>query len=343
MGSAGRDPPTPDEFGLIARFFAPLAKGAPAALGLTDDAAIVPVPAGRSLVVTTDMLVSDVHFLATDPPDSVGWKALAVNLSDLAAMGATAASYVLGVALPSAWRDEALCAWLTGFTAGLAQMQAEWGISLVGGDTVSTSGPLCLSVTALGTIGRGRELRRSGARPGDTVFVSGTIGDAAMGLRQLTGRQLVALQPELADRVVDRYRRPTPRLALGQALLGLASACADISDGLVADLGHICDASGVGASIDAARVPFSDAGRKVLAENAAAVSELMTGGDDYELVFTAPSEQALAVAQAAEATGVPVSAIGRTTGRDDSESPLVSVYGPDGKALDIGRGGWTHF
>jgi thiamine-monophosphate kinase len=343
VGHAKRDVPTSDEFQLIARYFAPLAEGASGAFGLTDDAATLAVPSGRSLVVTVDMLVADIHFLANDPPNSVGAKVLGVNLSDLAAMGAKPVAYVLSIALPSAWGDAVVCHWLNGFTAGLAEMQITVGMTLIGGDTVSTPGPLCLSVAAFGTVESGRELRRGGARQGDRVFVSGTIGDAVIGLRELTGRQPRLLEAGLAEMVVGRYRRPTPRLALGRALVGLASACADVSDGLVADLGHICEASGVGATIEAALVPLSEAGRFVLANDPALLSALLTGGDDYELVFTAPTEQADTIIRAAAAIGVPVSAIGGIVRRENPDWPLVSVVGPDGQALKIDHGGWRHF
>lgn len=340
---AKRGAPTPNEFQLIARYFAPLAAGASGAFGLTDDAAVLAIPAGKNLVVTADMLVAEIHFLAKDPAKSIGAKALAVNLSDLAAMGAQPVAYVLSIALPAAWGDEALGPWLDGFTAGLAETQVTYGITLIGGDTVSTPGPLCLSVAAFGAVESGRELRRGGARPGDMVFVSGTIGDAAIGLRELTGERPGLLDPGLAEIAVGRYRRPTPRLALGRALVGLASACADISDGLVADVGHICEASGVEARVEAARVPLSEAGRAMLASEPAMLPALMTGGDDYELVFTAPTEHVNAIVTAAAVIGVPVTAIGGITSRTRPDSALVSVLGPDGQAMEIGQGGWRHF
>jgi thiamine-monophosphate kinase len=335
--------PRPDEFQLIARYFAPLAADAPGGFGLTDDAATIAAPTGRTLVVTADMLVSDVHFLADDPADSVGVKALGVNLSDLAAMGAEPMAYVLSIALPSAWREEALGQWLEGFTTGLAEVQATFRITLIGGDTVATPGPLCLAITAFGAVEAGCELRRSGARPGDTVFVSGTIGDGLIGLRELTGKQSRLLEPGLAAEVIERYRRPRPRLALGRRLVGLASACADVSDGLVADLGHICGASGLTAAIEAARVPLSDAGRAVLAGDPGLLPALLAGGDDYELIFTAPREHADAIVRAAAEAGVPVSAIGTITARETPDSPAVRVVKPDGEALDVGAAGWRHF
>ena len=309
---------------------------------MTDDAATLAIPTGRTLVITADMLVAGIHFLENDPADGVGAKMLGVNLSDLAAMGADPAAYVLSIALPSAWREGAICDWLDGFTSGMADMQARFGLTLIGGDTVSTPGPLCLAVTAFGTIETGRELRRAGARPGDTVFVSGTIGDSVIGLGELTGRLRGMLEPDQAEAAIKRYRRPTPRLTLGRALVGLATACADVSDGFIADLGHICEASGVAATVDAARMPLSEAGSSVLANDPESLSTLLTGGDDYELVFTAPREQTEAIGEAAARSGVPVSAVGEI-GKREPDTPLVSVIGPDRRALVVGRGGWRHF
>lgn len=332
----------PDEFRLIARWFAPLAAAAPGAFGLTDDGATLAVPAGRSLVVTTDMLVAGVHFLADDPADGVGVKALSVNLSDLAAMGAEPTAYLLSIALPSAWREEALTEWLESFTAGLAEVQRTFRTTLIGGDTVSTQGPLCVAVTAFGAVESGRELRRSGARPGDTVFVSGTIGDGIIGLRELTGKRFGPLEPGSAEEVIERFRRPKPRLALGRRLVGVASACADVSDGLVADLAHICETSGVAATVEAVRIPLSAAGRSILIRDPSLLPALVTGGDDYELVFTAPGERADAIFAAATEAGVSVSAIGRIVTRDSTDAP-VTVVGRNGEALDVGPGGWRHF
>lgn len=289
------------------------------------------------------MLVADIHFFVNDPPDSVGAKLLAVNLSDLAAMGAEPKAYVLSIALPSGWPEQAVCTWLDGFTAGLAEMQARFGITLVGGDTVSTRGALCLSVTAFGTVETGQELRRAGARVGDTVFVSGTIGDSAIGLGELTGSLRGMLEPNQAEATISRYRRPTPRLALGRALIGLATACADVSDGLIADLGHICEASGVAATVSAARIPLSEEGRSVLASDPALLSAVLTGGDDYELVFAVPEERAAAVRDAAVRAGVAVSAVGNIVTRERPDSPLVSVMGLDNQAIVLDHTGWRHF
>jgi thiamine-monophosphate kinase len=311
-----------DEFGRIARFFAPLASGFPGALGLTDDAALLaPVP-GEELAVTTDALVADVHFRSHDPPDLIARKALRVNLSDLAAMGAKPVCYTLAAVLPASC-DEA---WLAGFARGLAADQAEFGIALAGGDSVRTPGPLTLSVTAIGSVPAGRAIRRSGARPGDRVYVSGTIGDGALGLAALSGR--IAADTTLAD----RYLLPRPRLALGRALQGRASAALDVSDGLVADLGHIAETSAVGLIIEAARVPLSPAARAALAADPRLLATVLTGGDDYELAFTAPADLP------AEIAGVAVTCIGRVV-----EGAGVSVLDRTGKAVTLSAQGYRHF
>ena len=228
-------------------------------------------PPGRELVLAADAMVAGVHFLADDPPETIGRKLLRVNLSDLAAMGADPLAYLMTVALPRGTPD----AWLAGFVAGLAADQAEFGLQVLGGDTVSTAGPVSLSLTILGTVAPGQALRRGGARPGDELWVSGTIGDGALGLRAARG--------EIEDAyLVDRYRLPQPRLALGRALRGVASACIDVSDGLVQDGGHLCRASGCGAVLEAALVPLSPSARH------APLRQLLTGGDDYELLFAIP-------------------------------------------------------
>lgn len=265
------------EFELIHELFAPLA--APGGFGLTDDAAIISPPEGSDVVVTKDMMVSGVHFLPGDPPDLVARKLLRVNLSDLAAMGAVPHGYALGLSLPPEIDD----AWLRAFAAGLAADQREFGIALLGGDTTSTPGPLTLSLTAFGFARTGRLLRRAGARPGDVVFVTGTIGDAALGLRALRGE---VDDPDGA--LASRYRLPLPRVALGVTLPDIASAGLDVSDGLVADLGHLCAVSGVGAVIDATLVPMSSQVRRALDREPALIEAVLGGGDDYELVFSVP-------------------------------------------------------
>jgi len=323
----------PGEFALIARYLAPLAAAWSGAYGLTDDAATLPATGPDPMVVTTDALVAGVHFLPDDPPDLVARKALRVNLSDLAAKGATPLGYLLDLVLPDAI-DEA---WIAAFTAGLAQDQAEYGVALVGGDTTRTPGPLTLAVTAFGRAGQGGMLRRAAARPGQDVYVTGTIGDAALGLAVLQDR-LATLGPAAADALVARYRLPQPRVRFGVGLAGLAAAAMDVSDGLVADLGHIAAASGVGAVIEDAAVPLSEAARAALALDAGLRGDVLGGGDDYEILFTAEPAQAGAVARLAHEAAVPATRIGSIV-----PGAGVRVIGPDGSDLTPRRGGWTHF
>lgn len=322
------------EFEIIARHFAPLAEDA-AALGLKDDAALLTPPPGRSLVLTLDTMIAGVHYLPSDPPDSVGRKLLRVNLSDLAAMGAEPLGYLLSTAWPKDWQED----WIAGFCAGLAEDQRRYGLSLLGGDTTSGPGPTTLSLTALGSVAPGRALTRSGARAGDLVMVSGSIGDGALGLLALTG-QLPEVSAESCAFLAGRYRLPQPRLDLGAALSaeGLASACLDVSDGLVADLGHIAEASGLAATLEAARVPLSRAAQEAVAQDLERFPLALTGGDDYELCFTLPPEKAAAAAAAATRCGLAVTEIGRM----DAGSG-VRVLDRDGEPLALTRSGWTHF
>ncbi len=319
--------PPRDEFTLIRALFAPLAAGDAGALGLTDDAALIEPEPGRTLVATTDMLVAGVHFLPDDLPDLVARKLLRVNLSDLAAMGARPRGYLLGLALPEHFEPR----WADSFAAGLGEDQKIFGISLLGGDTTATPGPACFSITAFGDVERGTALLRSGARDGDHIFVSGTIGDAALGLRILNG--VADAEDRHRACLIDRYRLPQPRLELGARLRGLATAAADVSDGLVADLGHICSASGVGAEIEAAAVPQSPA-----AKGAGAADLILTGGDDYELVFTVPPDGAGVVRTLAEELAVPLAHIGHVTAGNG-----VTVLGEGGAPLALRRTGYRHF
>ena len=293
-----------DEFGLIARFFAPLAAAEPGALGLTDDAAVLDLPPGSRLVAATDALVAGIHFLADDPPGDIARKLMRVNLSDLAAMGATPRAVLLAAVLPRGTSE----AWLAAFADGLSGDAQAFAAPLVGGDTVATDGPLTLALTALG-LADGGVLTRSGARAGDGIYVSGTIGDAALGLRVLRGG-LAGLDEDQRAVLVSRYRVPIPRLALGRALVGIAHACIDISDGLIADLGHICACSGLAAQVTAAEVPLSPAARSAIATDRNLLSAVFGGGDDYELAFTAPPSARAALQRAGQATGVALTRIG---------------------------------
>jgi thiamine-monophosphate kinase len=315
------------EFELIDRLLKPLAHGYPGALDLTDDAALVDVPEGRQVVVTKDAMVAGVHFLPEDPPDLVGGKLLRVNLSDLAAMGADPLGYLTALIRPAQIDD----AWIIAYCRGLSRDQAEFGLHLLGGDTTSTSGPLVLSLTMLGTVPRGRALRRDGAGVGDDVWVSGTLGDAALGLRVLRG---LAVDEHQALLLVDRYRTPRPRVALGLALRGHATAAIDVSDGLAADLAHVCKASGVAAEIETAHLPLSPAAGGV----PGALEDAISGGDDYELLFTAPPAERKHIDRASLSVDVPVTRIGRVVA-----GAGVKVLAPDGERIDPGAGGWRHF
>ena len=315
----------PGEFELIARYFRPLAAGREGALGLVDDAALIDVPAGERLVVTADALVAGIHFLPDDPSDRIARKMLRSNLSDLAAMGAKPLAYFMTCCFPRPLEES----WLAGFAAGLAEDQREFGIALMGGDTTATPGPLTLSVTALGTVEAGRELRRSTAHAGDLVAVSGTIGDAALGYALRSGRLAAG---EGAAMLLSRHCLPQPRMTLGRSLVGLASSCMDVSDGLAGDLAHIAAASGLGAVIEAAKVPLSPQARAVLARDPQWLKTILTGGEDYELLFTVPPAQESALRD------LPVTVSGRMEpGRG------VSVLDDAGHPLDLGAGGYRHF
>jgi thiamine-monophosphate kinase len=315
--------PLPAEFSLIARHFRPLA--GPGALDLRDDAALLTPPAGRVLVLTADAMVAGVHFLADDPPDLVGRKLLRVNLSDLAAKGAAPLSYLMTVSAPKDTPD----AWFAGFAAGLAADQALYGVTLLGGDTTSTPGPVSLSLTIIGHVAPGSAVHRTGARDGDQVWVTGTIGDGALGLQVALG----ALN-DPSGHLLGRYRLPRPRVGL--ALAGIASAAMDVSDGLVQDLGHLCAASGVAAEIRADAVPLSDAAR---AAGPAWLETCLTGGDDYEVLMAVPPGRGEALVAAASACGIAVTRIGSF----HSGPPAVIVRTSSGEPLALTKGGWSHF
>jgi len=316
----------PGEFELIARYFTRPARTA--GLGVGDDCALLAAPAGLSLAITADMLVEGTHFLPGADARKLGYKALAVNLSDLAAMGADPRWFLLAIALPN--ENET---WLAGFSAGLFALADEHKIELVGGDT--TRGPLNISITAIGTLPIGYALRRDGATLGDDIWVSGSTGDAALGLARLQGR--VRLSEEHAALCVARLEMPQPRIALGRKLRGIACAAIDVSDGLLADLGHILERSKVGAEIEFASLPRSAAiGNCADADLARAC--LLAGGDDYELVFTAPASQRDAVAAAAASVDVPVTRIGRIVAGD-----ALALLDADGKPMPVGKKGYDHF
>ena len=319
------------EFELIRRYLRPLAAGERGALGLSDDAAVIAPPDGRDLVLTADTLVEGVHFLAADPPDTVARKLLRVNLSDLAAKGASPFGYLLSLALPRPFSE----AWMSAFADGLGADQGQFGIGLLGGDTVASPGPATLSLTALGSVMPGAMLLRSDAKPGDDLYVSGTIGDGYLGLRVLENPALAdALGVEASAYLIARYQLPEPRLALGQAMAEEASAAADISDGLVADLGHICEASEAAAEIELPNVPFSDAARRALQIGFATPADLIAGGDDYELVLTGPAGLA---DNLPPGNGAPLTRIGRII-----EGAGVRVLDAGGRPIPLQRRGYEH-
>ncbi len=321
------------EFELIARYFAPLADQVPGALGLRDDVAFLEVPDGQDLVAKTDSAVAGVHFLADDPPDLIARKVLRRNLSDLAAKGAVPRWYLLDCAFARDVTDR----WIATFAKGLARDQEEFDIRLVGGDTKETPGPATFAITALGLVRATWGLRRSGAHAGDSVYVTGTIGDGALGLLARRG-ELKSLKPKLRDHLIGRYRLPQPRVGLGHHLLGVATASIDVSDGLVADLGHICETSGLGATIEEARVPLSPAAKAALSGKPSLIDTVLTGGDDYEILFTAPASAEKVLEHLAKEHRVPITRIGRM-----ESGKGVTVLTAAGNPRDLGRAGWTHF
>jgi len=331
-------PSLPGEFELIARYFAPLARAFPGAYGLLDDAAVISPAFEHELVVKTDTIVGDIDFLRDDPANLVARKGLRVNLSDLAAKGAVPRAYLLDLVLPTTVEE----AWIAAFAAGLAHDQTEYGIHLIGGDMSSTSGPITIAVTALGEAPIGRIIRRGGAQADDAVFVTGTIGDAALGLSILRAA-LPALDAVSGAFLVDRYRLPEPRVALGPQLIGIATAGLDVSDGLVADLRHICTVSRLSAVIEASSVPLSRAARVAIAGDPERLATALTGGDDYEILFTAPPAAAVRLRELSRSFGVPITPIGRMTALSGGDQPRVVVLDNLGRPLSFASEGWTHF
>jgi thiamine-monophosphate kinase len=320
------------EADLIARYFAPLA--GPAGLGLRDDAALMRPPPGEDLVLTTDTLVAGVHFFADDPPGAIARKALRVNLSDLAAKGARPLGFLLALALPSDWRED----WLAGFAESLSADVSAFRCPLIGGDTVSTPGPLTLSVTAIGSVAQGRMPLRTGVRPGDRLYVTGTIGDAAIGLKIRLGR-CPEISPADKAFLLERYLTPEPRLALIDAMAAHANGGMDVSDGFVGDLTKMLDVSGVSARVPLDRVPLSPAARAAIAADPSLFEVAATGGDDYEVLASAPRESAAAFEQAAAVAGVPLTFVGEAV---EARRP-PSFIGLDGNPVVFARGSYDHF
>lgn len=317
----------PSEDALIARYFAPLAGAA--GLGLRDDAALLAPSPGRDLVLTTDALAAGVHFFPDDPPDAIARKALRVNLSDLAAKGARPEGFLLTLALPSDWREP----WLAAFAEGLGADARGFACPLIGGDTVRTSGPLLVSITAVGSVAAGRMTRRDGAQPGDLLYVTGTIGDAALGLLARAG----SLRVDAASRthLVARYLEPQPRLAIIAALVRDAHAAMDVSDGLIGDLTKMMGVAGVGARIEAAAIPLSPAARAAIGDDEALWRRAVTGGDDYEILCAVAPQNA---GRFAAAAGVSVTRIGHVTA-----APAVVVTRADGTVASFEQTAYQHF
>jgi thiamine-monophosphate kinase len=314
------------EFELIAELFAPLATSK-AALGLKDDVALLRGRAADDLVLTTDTIVEGIDFFARDPADTVAKKALRVNLSDLAAKGATPVGYLLTLVLPK--RTD--LRWLRSFTKGLRADQRKYGIALLGGDVSATRGPLSVSITALGSVPKGKAILRSGARPGDLVFVTGTIGDSGGGLAALKLKKREAS-------LIRRYRVPEPRVAFGRELRGIASAAIDVSDGLLADLGHLADVSNVHIVVEATRIPTSTALRSLWGTGEAALARAATAGDDYEIAFTASPKKRARILAAATRSRTHVTEIGVVkNGRG------ATLIGSNGRPLRVKKQGWQHF
>lgn len=317
----------PGEFDLIARHFTRSTRHTE--LGVGDDGALFSATPGNQLVVSTDMLVAGTHFFPDTEPEALGWKTAAVNISDMAAMGAAPRWMLLALALPQA--DEA---WLAAFAAGFADCCASFDIDWIGGDT--TRGPLNLCATVIGEVPQGAAISRSGARAGDELWISGTPGLAALGLRHLQGQ--VSLQGAARERCLAALQRPQPRVALGLALRGIASAMLDVSDGLLGDLGHILAQSRCGALIEAARLPLDEAlaacGDATLARQC-----LLAGGDDYELLFAAPAARHAEIAALASVLGLPLSHIGQLT----EDATGIVIVEADGHHHPVAARGYDHF
>jgi thiamine-monophosphate kinase len=320
---------------LIARYFRPLAR-TPGALGLGDDAATLTAPKGYDLVLTTDGVIEGVHFLPDDPPADVARKVLRMNLSDLAAKGAKPIGFLLSLALPK----RAKAAWLAAFAAGLGDDARRYRCPLLGGDTDHTPGLISVSIAAFGVVPRGKMVRRATARPGDCIVVSGTIGDAALGVRLRKEPSLGKswkLSKPMQTHLLQRFLLPQPRTAMALAVLHHASAAMDVSDGLVGDLAKLCRASAVAAEVDIARVPLSPAARTALTADPTLMKTVLTGGDDYEILLTVAPRKLAALRAAARRSGVPVSEIGRITKGEGAR------FIHDGKALRFVHPGYSHF
>jgi thiamine-monophosphate kinase len=323
----------PSEHDLIARYFAPFA--GEGALSLKDDAALISPRAGHDLVLTTDALVAGIHFFPDDPPGSIAAKSLRVNLSDLAAKGADPIGFLLALALPSDWTEE----WLEAFASGLGEAARQAGCPLLGGDTVRAAGGLTITITAIGEVPQGQMVRRTTARSGDRICVTGTIGDAALGLA-LRGNPDwgAALSTEARDFLSDRYLHPRPRNIIAASLRDHAHSAMDVSDGLAGDLAKLVGTAGLGAAVEADRVPLSSAARTAAASDPNLLDLILTGGDDYEVLCTVGEERLASFLRSANRAGVPVSIIGMVT--EDSGPPVFRRAGGERR---YHAGSFSHF
>ena len=322
---------------LIARHFGPLARH-PGALGLSDDAAVMVPPPGCDLVLKADAIVGQVHFFVDDPPDAIARKALRVNLSDLAAKGAKPIGFLLSLALPDGIDDD----WLAAFASGLGADVEQFECPLLGGDTDRTPGPVTISIAAFGALPHGTMVRRSGAKAGDRIVATGTIGDAALGVLVRKERATASrwgLDVAMSDHLIARYLLPQPRNAIADAVRAFASAAMDVSDGLAGDLAKLCRASGVSARVEVARVPLSAAARAALRSDRSLIESILTGGDDYEILATVPGSKLVAFRTAASSFGIELSEIGEIVAGPDAPR----FVGGDGPPLKFTRQSFSHF
>jgi thiamine-monophosphate kinase len=317
------------EFEQIAQLMAPLTEQVEGAFALSDDAAVFSHAPHEEIVVTTDTLIADVHFFAGDNPRDVAHKLLGVNLSDLAAMGARPLHYTLNASYPANITTE----WIADFAHGLDLMQKKYGIRLLGGDTTRTKGPLVLSLCAFGLIDKGMCLRRNGAGAGDLICVSGTIGDGALGLKAAKGELI-----DETGHLLNRYLRPQPRVQLGQALIGQATSCMDISDGLLGDLNHLLKQSACGADLEFDRIPLSDAARNNLLKDSSLITTVLNGGDDYELLFTIPKEKEKKLLDISRQSETKLHVIGSI-----STHLGLRLHQEDGHLMNIATHSYRHF
>jgi thiamine-monophosphate kinase len=323
---------------LVQSYLAPLAAGFPGSFGLKDDCAAIKVPPGNDLVVTTDALVSGIHFLPDETPENIAWRALAVNVSDLAAKGASPLCYLMALALPAAPDTD----WMMRFAGALKEAQDHFSMHLIGGDTDRRAGvPLSVTLTAMGTVPEGKMVRRAKAKPGDRVFVSGTLGDAGLGLalrRNPDARRNWGLDKDDRQFLIDRFLRPTPRLELSPLLLDYATAAMDLSDGLAKDLGRLCRTSGVGATVSFDALPRSPAAARAFAAAADLAHLPLNAGDDYEILTTVPAAKAQEFEDAALEAGIAVTDIGEIM-----RAPGLIISGSDGRPMVLDKAGHDHF